>query len=251
MQRTIRPYWLTQSGKLLPIVLVSAILLLTGFTKLVSFEGFKDTLSASYLFPASLVGFIGGAFVATELLIALALLVPKTRLLALRGTILLGSLLLGYQAWRWFGGIATPCSCLGALYNLSFGESLLLIGLMLSSAVAGIRGKNFKPSGRPLKLAILSFGLSVVALTSLVLPAFADGPKPTPGGCTGTGCDNDNECVGRKWKVWLGLDRCTWGFGSCDNIYPRPCYKLFQMTGAGCTGTMLYPPTIVDEKACR
>ena len=105
---------------------LSMVFLAAAIAKTMSFRELEATLIASKLVPMLVVSPIGVLLLVTEYLVALLLLIPKTRLSALHAASVLCGLFAAYSTWRWMKGISVPCTCFGALFKLEPWQSLLL-----------------------------------------------------------------------------------------------------------------------------
>jgi thiol-disulfide isomerase/thioredoxin len=94
------------------------LFLYTGVLKLTEIQTFRQQLSTSPL-TSSLSGLITWALPIGEILLAIALFIPKTRLKALYVTAALMTLFTGYVIYALFIEDQVSCSCGGIIENLS------------------------------------------------------------------------------------------------------------------------------------
>jgi len=123
-----RTAWL---GTTLCLVL-SLVFLTSALAKTRSFSELESTLAASKLVPVLLVSQAATLLLVTELLLASLLILPPTRRAALHASAVVVSMFAAYSTWRWMQGIAVPCNCFGALFQLTAWQSLLLNGCLLA-----------------------------------------------------------------------------------------------------------------------
>ena len=107
-------------------VILSMVFLAAAIAKTMSFHELEATLAASKLVPVLLTSQAGVLLIVTEYLVALLLLLPKTRMPALHSATILCSGFVAYSTWRWMQGIAVPCHCFGALFKLEPLQSITL-----------------------------------------------------------------------------------------------------------------------------
>jgi hypothetical protein len=125
--------------------LILLLLLYTSISKMVDYERFKDVLRASPLLK-SFAGFIAWALPLTELIIALMLFIPATRLKGLYTSLALLILLTLYLVYMIKFTPHLPCNCGGVLKQLSWTQhiffNLFFIGLSIAGIVLAKRKKN-------------------------------------------------------------------------------------------------------------
>ena len=113
-------------------VILSMVFLAAAIAKTMSFHELEATLAASKLVPVLLTSQAGVLLIVTEYLVALLLLLPKTRIPALHASTILCSMFAAYSAWRWKQGISVPCHCFGALFTIEPWQSILINGMLLA-----------------------------------------------------------------------------------------------------------------------
>ena len=113
-------------------VILSMVFLAAAIAKTLSFRELEATLAASKLVPVLLTSQAGVLLIVTEYLVALLLLLPKTRIPALHASTILCSMFAAYSAWRWKQGISVPCHCFGALFTIEPWQSILINGMLLA-----------------------------------------------------------------------------------------------------------------------
>lgn len=115
-------------------VIPSLLFLTAAITKTASFRELEATLVASQLIPVPLASYAAVSLLVLEYLLAILLLIPATRRLALPAATLLVCVFAAYSLWRWTQGIAVPCHCFGALFKLELWQSLsinvVLLGIL-------------------------------------------------------------------------------------------------------------------------
>jgi uncharacterized membrane protein YphA (DoxX/SURF4 family) len=140
-------------------VICSLLLILwiyTGLNKMLDYETFKFQLGRSP-FVQPIAGFIAATLPAGELLIALALIIKKTRLLGLYISFTLMLLFTGYIYAMLHYSYYVPCSCGGVLAALSWENHLIFNGIFTLLALVGIilqSTKNKQSINRKLSNAI-------------------------------------------------------------------------------------------------
>ncbi len=116
-------------------ILLSLVFLTAAIAKTTAFRELEATLAASKLVPVLLTSQAGVLLVVTEYLVALLLLIPKTRQPALQAATVLCSVFIAYSTWRWMQGISVPCHCFGTLFKLEpWQSSSLNLGILTISA---------------------------------------------------------------------------------------------------------------------
>ncbi len=106
-------------------VFLSMVFLAAAVAKTTAFRELEATLAASKLVPVLLTSQAGVLLVVTEYLVALLLLIPKTRQPALNAATVLCSVFIAYSTWRWMQGISVPCHCFGALFKMEPWQSIV------------------------------------------------------------------------------------------------------------------------------
>ena len=125
-------------------ILLSLVFLTAAIAKTTAFRELEATLAASKLVPVLLTSQAGVLLVVTEYLVALLLLIPKTRQPALNAAIVLCSVFIAYSTWRWMQGISVPCTCFGALFKMEPWQSIIINSFILTILVYSIsRSKQF------------------------------------------------------------------------------------------------------------
>jgi hypothetical protein len=125
--------------------LLSGTLALAVASKILRYSEFTQTLIESRLVPGGMEILLAPVLLAVETVIALGLLMPRTRPRAFGGALLLSGLFFGYHAWAYRLGLRAPCSCFGLLFRMEpavgagivFGMGLLAAtGLELARSVS-------------------------------------------------------------------------------------------------------------------
>lgn len=101
-----------------------------------SSQELRDVLYASYLFAPRAADISATILLALEVILIPALVIPRTRFVALTATIILVSGFFGFHAWRAFERISAPCSCFGPMLRLEPGPSTLLSLVLLVIATS-------------------------------------------------------------------------------------------------------------------
>ncbi len=122
---------------------LSMVFLAAAIAKTMSFRELEATLAASKLVPVLLTSQAGVLLVVTEYLVALLLLIPKTRQPALNAAIVLCSVFIAYSTWRWMQGISVPCSCFGALFKMEPWQSIIFNGSLVYIIARLCNGHKF------------------------------------------------------------------------------------------------------------
>jgi uncharacterized membrane protein YphA (DoxX/SURF4 family) len=127
--------------KRITIEIICSLLLIlwiyTGLNKMMDYETFKFQLGRSP-FIQPMAGFIAATLPAGELLIALALVIKKTRLIGLYTSFALMLLFTGYIYAMLHYSYYVPCSCGGVLAALSWENHLIFNGCFTILALVGI-----------------------------------------------------------------------------------------------------------------
>lgn len=132
--------------RLIPAMLV-LLFTYTGFSKVFAFTTYQGTLFNQPL-PHTLSRPLSYILPAAELLTAIGLLLPKTRLLALRSSLILLTIFTGYIGLILLHFFPkTPCSCGGIFRSLTWGQhfglNLLLMTLTLYALLYTRSSKPF------------------------------------------------------------------------------------------------------------
>lgn len=106
--------------------LLASLLMWASVAKATYIQQFQDSLLASYLVPRSVVAPFSVAMIAIEAIIAVALILPKTRSVGSTASLLLSGLFVGYGMWRLLQNIGVPCSCFGPFLSLTPLQSLIV-----------------------------------------------------------------------------------------------------------------------------
>lgn len=111
-------------------LIFALVLILAVMAKVRDFDELLSVMRMTRLFPEATVRPLAFGVVGAEAMIALGLLVPAVRSLAL---VSFGSLLgsfAGFHVWRWSQGMTAPCTCFGKLFTLSAPGALALVALL-------------------------------------------------------------------------------------------------------------------------
>lgn len=101
-------------------------------SKIGNLDQLAAVLDAAMLFPPWLSHPVAVAVVAWEAAIAVGLLIPLLRPVALWGATATLLVYLGFAAWRLVAGIEAPCQCFGPLLRSTPGTSLAVcVGLLI------------------------------------------------------------------------------------------------------------------------
>ena len=122
------------------IEIISSLLILlfvyTAISKLLDFTNFKSVLSRSPLIGGKAV-FVAFALPITELLVALLLFIPRTRLWGLRGSVALMTVFTIYLAYMISFSPHLPCSCGGVLKQMTWRQHLVFNIFFLLLSISG------------------------------------------------------------------------------------------------------------------
>ncbi|MRG48465.1 hypothetical protein GFS24_25340 [Chitinophaga sp. SYP-B3965] len=128
-------------GKKIIIQVIVALFVIlwvyTGYNKLVEYEEFRITLGRSP-FIQPLAGFIAVVLPTGELLLALLLVIPKTRLLGLYLSFVTMTLFTGYIWLMLQYASDLPCSCGGVLEMMDWDDHLLFNAAFTVAALVAI-----------------------------------------------------------------------------------------------------------------
>ena len=116
-------------------VVITLTLGIAGVLKALDIHELQLSIYASGLVGLDLTPWVAKAVVATELLVALGLWIPRTAVVAATGSALLSALFMGYSAWRWYFGIQVPCHCFGPLFTMPPTASAAISGGLLCASV--------------------------------------------------------------------------------------------------------------------
>jgi hypothetical protein len=121
--------------------LISASVLLlffyTGISKLADFNRFRDVLSTSPLLERHAF-VLGWGIPVTELLLALMLFMPATRLKGLYGSLGIMLLFTVYLAWMVRFAAHLPCNCGGVISKMSWNQHIIFNLIIIVLIVIGI-----------------------------------------------------------------------------------------------------------------
>lgn len=140
----------TQKNIVIEIISALFVILFiyTGLNKLLDYGTFKFQMGRSpYLQEWS--GFIAAILPTGELLVALALILPRTRLAGLYASFFLMSLFTGYIAIMLNFSYYLPCSCGGILQALSWQQHLVFNSIFTILAGTGVVLQHQLRSGEP------------------------------------------------------------------------------------------------------
>jgi uncharacterized membrane protein YphA (DoxX/SURF4 family) len=131
--------------KIIVVEIISALFVIlfvyTGLNKLLDYETFKFQMGRSpYLQNVS--GFVAATLPAGELLVVVALILPRTRLAGLYASFFLMCLFTGYITIMLIFSYYLPCSCGGILQALSWRQHLVFNSLFTLLAVVGVLLQN-------------------------------------------------------------------------------------------------------------
>jgi methylamine utilization protein MauE len=141
--------WFAKKSNIVEIIssLLIILFIYTGLNKMLDYDTFKFQLGRSP-FVQPIAGFIAATLPAGELLIALALILKRTRLLGLYASFFLMALFTGYIWAMLHYSYYVPCSCGGILAAMSWNDHLIfnsaftalaMIGVILQSKINSIR----------------------------------------------------------------------------------------------------------------
>lgn len=128
---------------------LACVFLVAFSSKVFAFESFETSLYYSLLIPNAWVRPAGVVLLISELVVALGLLYPPLRRVALMSMAVMISLFLAYALWRWVQNIPVPCHCFGALLTMTAPQALLL-NLVLLTAVGWLLATIKPGSNDPL-----------------------------------------------------------------------------------------------------
>jgi uncharacterized membrane protein YphA (DoxX/SURF4 family) len=112
-------------------VLLSLVFLTAAIAKTTAYRELEGTLGASRLVPVPAIPFAAVFLLSLEYLLSVLVLLPTTRLPALRAATVLVSVFAAYSTWRWMQGISVPCHCFGVLFKLDPWQALILNGVLI------------------------------------------------------------------------------------------------------------------------
>lgn len=128
-------------GKSILIQIICSLLVIlfiyTGLNKMMEYADFKQQMERSP-FIGSMAGFIAATLPAGELLLALALVVQRFRLLALYLSLFLMALFTGYIWLMLNYANDLPCTCGGVISKMSWNDHLIFNGAFTALAIVGI-----------------------------------------------------------------------------------------------------------------
>ncbi len=134
---------LVRKGKLYRIVVqfICALLIIlwlyTGMNKALDYEKFKYELGRSP-FLHDISGVLSVAVPFGEMLIAIALITPRFRLLGLYASFFLMALFTGYIYIMLYHSFDLPCSCGGVLASMSWENHLIFNGIFTFMSGTGV-----------------------------------------------------------------------------------------------------------------
>lgn len=129
--------------------LLVLLFIYAGLNKLLDYSTFKLQLGLSPLL-ASWAGIIAVVLPAGELLLAVLLVIPATRLLGYYLSFALLILFTGYLAYMLSFSAHLPCTCSGVISSMSWNQHVLFNSVFILLALAGIL--LYKKSNRPVNL---------------------------------------------------------------------------------------------------
>lgn len=120
--------WLSIAAEAVSVLLVSLFV----YTGVVKLKGRENFLSQMHMNPLlqGYQGFLSWAVPISELLVALLLLLPRTRRLGLLGSGILMGCFTIYVAWMMIALPHLPCSCGGIISSLSWKAHLWLNSIL-------------------------------------------------------------------------------------------------------------------------
>jgi hypothetical protein len=110
----------------------------SGFTKLLDSSLVPIFINEPFFFNNALAGVLAKIIPGIELLIAVLLSLPKTRILGFIGVIILLISFSLYVLWSLISGYEMPCSCTGPIAYLSWNQYLYFNVINLSLALSGL-----------------------------------------------------------------------------------------------------------------
>lgn len=121
--------------------IVSAVVLFlflyTGVSKLLDFERFRDVLGTSPLLKHYAV-LIAWSLPITEIILAILLFIPATRLNGLYGSLGIMLVFTVYLAWMVRFAEHLPCNCGGVISKLSWNQHIVFNLVVIILIIAGI-----------------------------------------------------------------------------------------------------------------
>jgi hypothetical protein len=123
------------------VEIISALLIIlfiyTGLNKMMDYEKFRFEMGRSP-FIQNMSGFIAATLPAGEILLALALIIKRTRLLGLYLSFFLMALFTGYIWLMLNYAYDLPCSCGGVLSAMTWHDHLIFNGVFTGLAMIGV-----------------------------------------------------------------------------------------------------------------
>lgn len=145
-------------ASLMTRILLSAVLGVAAYTKLKDPAEVITTMNRSGLFPTSWDHATAYALVTVEIVLALALLVRNSAVVALAGSASLASAFFGYSLWRGWQDIKAPCGCFGLLLRLEPWQGALLSTLMCVLSLVAMKSLLSESPAKLFRKEILSLG---------------------------------------------------------------------------------------------
>jgi hypothetical protein len=133
-------YIITQKNTIVEIVCALFIILFiyTGLNKIIDFKNFRFQMGRSP-FIQNMAGLIAATLPAGELLISIALIIKRTRLLGLYASFFLMTLFTGYIWLMLNYAFDLPCSCGGIIGAMSWNGHLIFnIGFTILAGIGAI-----------------------------------------------------------------------------------------------------------------
>jgi uncharacterized membrane protein YphA (DoxX/SURF4 family) len=113
-----------------------ALFLYTAVSKLMTFESFKEVLSVSPLI-GNYSRYIAWMIPIIEVLISIILLVPLTKRIGLRLSLMLMIVFTGYLIYMIYSGSQLPCNCGGVISTMSWREHIIFnFGFIILAGIA-------------------------------------------------------------------------------------------------------------------
>ena len=138
-EKPARKRWLIKKTTIVEIIcsLLVILFIYTGLNKIIDYGTFKFQLGRSP-FVQNMSGFIAATLPTGELLIALALIIKRTRMLGLYASFFIMALFTGYIYTMLHYSYYVPCSCGGVLAAMSWDDHLIFNGVFTLLALMGI-----------------------------------------------------------------------------------------------------------------
>jgi len=177
------------------------LFLYTGALKLTEIQTFRQQLSTSPLM-SHFAGFISWALPIGEILLAIALFIPKTRLKALYATATLMTLFTGYVIYALFIAGQISCSCGGIIENLTPNQHVAFNSACVILAVIGIVCLRKQEATRQFQWITSSTALALLVLIGWTLVAAFNAPLYETTGLEGRPIPSFNLHLAND-KTWL------------------------------------------------